>query len=345
MVYWVYNISMKKYFCLLVFLAFCSGSLLANTLNVLIVRKAARADLAFEQNYAIVTGDHHFYGPISKTNKLLIESAGTGLKLTLHNPKTDSKKSLGVFKGKVEIVRSLGAVNFQAVQSVKNLSKRAVPAGGLNLGKEAGSTTPFVSINQKSYGGAIVYNGPITAYAKGGVNLVETVELEQYVTHVVNCELGNETSLNALKAQSVMVRSYALFTVQSRLNALRKGNKNWLYFQLFATPTDQAYNCRKRANGRELPSDLVKKAVKETRGQVVLKKQALAHVQYNTCAKGTAPKGVICQEKMVKLSKQGKSYKDVLSHFMPGTYVGHFDARHLSAQVAWRIRQDLLADK
>ena len=337
--------SMKKYFLLLCLFVFGSASLLANTLNVLILRKAPLADLAFEQNYAIVTDDGHFYGPISKTNKLLIASAGTGLKLTLHNQKTNSNKSLGVFKQPVNIVRSLGSVNFNAVQSVKNLTKRKLPAGGVNLAKDAQSSTPFVSLRQKSYAGTIVYNGPITAYAKGGVNLVETVELEQYVTHVVNCELGNEKSLNALKAQSVMVRSYALFTVQSRLNALKRGNKNWLHFQLFATPTDQAYNCRKRADGRELPSDLVKKAVKETRGQVVLKKQQLAHVQYNTCGKGSAPKGVICQEKMVRLSRQGKPYKEVLTYFMPGTHVAQFDARHLSAQAAQRIKQELQTAK
>lgn len=321
------------------------GALPATTLNVLILKRAPRADISFAQNYAVVVQEKEFIGPISKTNKLLIEPSGTALHLYVHNPKTNSKKSLGIFKGKVDIVRALAGIDFNHPQAVGTLKTKTLPQGSLNLPQGALLGGSFATLRQTAYGGDITYSGPLTVYAKSGVNIVETVALENYVTHVVNCELGAEKSLNALKAQSVMVRTFALFMVQTRLKALKDGNTNWAYFQLFSTPVDQAYNCRKRANDRELPNELVQKAVKETAGQVVLKNGNLAHVQYNTCAKKATPKGVICQEKMINLARKGKSYKEVLISFLPGTRIEAYDARHLSTETARRLRKELNASK
>lgn len=341
----IYNISMKRFLITALLIISLPGALLATTLNVLILKRAPRADISFAQNYAVVVDEETFLGPISKNNKLLVEVSGSALRFTAHDPKTKSKKVLGTFKGKVDVVRSLGAVNFKNTPKLATLKKKPLPAGSLNLSKNAQSSSPFATLRQAAYGGDITYSGPLTIYPKRGLNIVETVPLESYVTQVVNCELGGEKSLEALKAQSVMVRTFALFMVQTRLNALKKGNTNWLHFQLFATPVDQAYNCRKRANNRELPSALVQKAVKETADQVVLKNGKLARVQYNTCAKKAAPKGVICQEKMISLARKSKSYKEVLAHFLPGTTVSSYDARHLSTETARRLKDALHTSK
>lgn len=341
----IYNISMKRFLITALMIISLPGALLATTLNVLILKRAPRADISFAHNYAIVVEEEEFFGPVSHTNKLLIEPSGTALRLYVHNPKTNSKKLLGTFKGKIDIVRSLKGVDFSHTQAVSALKAKPLPSGSLNLPQGAFLHGPFATLRQTAYGGDITYSGPLTVYAKSGVNIVETVALENYVTHVLNCELGAEKSLTALKAQSVMIRSFALFMVQSRLEALRKGNANWAYFQLFSTPVDQAYNCRKRANNRELPSELVQKAVKETADQVVLKNGKLARVQYNTCAKKAAPKGVICQEKMISLARKSKSYKEVLAHFLPGTTVSSYDARHLSTETARRLKDALRTSK
>lgn len=336
---------MKKLLLIVLLTALCPAALLANTLNVLILKRATRVDISFAQNYAVVVDEENFLGPISKDNKLLVEVAGTALRFTAHDPKTKSKKVLGTFKGRVDVVRSLGAVNFKNTPKLTALQKKPLPAGSLNLSKNAQSSSPFATLHQAAYGGDITYSGPLTIYPKRGLNIVETVPLESYVTQVVNCELGGEKSLEALKAQSVMVRTFALFMVQNRLNALKKGNTNWVYFQLFSTPVDQAYNCRKRVNNKNLPTELVKRAVKETTGEVILKKNKLSLVQYNTCANKEAAAGVICQETMVKRIRSGKSYKEVLLSFLPGRHIGKYDTKDLSADAARRIKNELKSSK
>lgn len=333
---------MKRFLLSLLLFVLCPCLLPAGTLHVLILKRAARTELSFAQNYAVVIGEDHFYGPISKENRLLLENANGKMRLTLHNPQKNTKKSLGITNEKIDILRSLGKqVDFNTPRALSSLQSRPLPAGNLNLPKDAHHISPFVTLRQAAYGGNITYSGPLTVYAKNGINIVETVELENYVTQVVNCELGGEKNLNALKAQSVMVRTFALFMVQNRLAELEKGNQKWAYFQLFSTPVDQAYNCRKRVNDKEPPSALVKQAVKETSGQAILRNKKLARVQYNTCAQKALPKGVICQERMVKMARSGKDYKAVLTSFLPGTHIEVYDMQFLSSEAAHRLKQAL----
>lgn len=322
----IYNKYMRKYVLFLLFVALSWSAATATTLNVLILKRAPRADLSFSQNYVIVSGNE-FYGPFPKDTDLKIGPFGKGLQLTLQNKEGKTKKIEIPENKKIHIIRSFeGTLADNNAARVFSVSKRPLPPHALNLQKEARLTSDFVSFSQAKYGGLITYSGPLSVYAQSGVNIVETVELEKYVTHVVNCELGAEKSLNALKAQTVLVRTFGLFIAQYRLQSLEKGNKNWLHFQLFSTPTDQAYNCRKRVNGRELPPDLVKKAVRQTAGEVLIKDNKIAKVQYNTCGNKTAAqKGVICQEEMIKMARKGKSYQSILTSFVPGSRIGRYD--------------------
>lgn len=318
---------MKK--LLLGFLAvcFCGTGAFANAVNVLILKGAPQTELTFLKNYAVVIGDH-YYGPFSPKEKLQLQAAGSGIRLTVRAGAGSSKNhSLGVAKEPVQLVSSLGKeINFTKVSSPLAFKRKNLPlsvryASFIQKGD-------FVKLRQRAYGGNITYSGPLTVYAQKGLNIVESVALEEYVTQVVNCELGGEKSLNALKAQSVMVRTFALYMVKHRLEELASGKSKWKFFQLFSTPVDQAYNCRKRADDKEPPSQLVKQAVKETAGEVLMKKNELAKVQYNTCASKTLPKGVICQEKMVRMAREGNSYRTVLAHFIPGSSVKKYDWNH-----------------
>ena len=320
----IYNKSMKKYVLTVLITLLGLNGAWAHTLNVLILKRAPRAELSFMQNYAVVIGKT-FYGPISKNTRLLIDPVGSSLRLTLQDATSSRKKSLGTTKEPVHIVRSLGTVSLSRPSAWGSLKKRALPAGAISLEQDAKRAGDFVAVRQVKYGGLINYSGPLSAYAKGGVNLVETVELEHYVTHVVNCELGSEKSLNALKAQSVLARTFGLFSTQYRLEALDKGNTNWQHFQLFSDPTDQAYNCRKRANGKELPSPLVKQAVRQTAGEVLVQDKALANIQYNTCSRSGVKPGVICQEKIVQLARSGRSYRNILRTFLPKSQISRFN--------------------
>ena len=318
---------MKK--LLLGFLAvcFCGTGAFANAVNVLILKGAPQTELTFLKNYAVVIGDH-YYGPFSPKEKLQLQAAGSGIRLTVRTGAGSSKNhSLGVAKEPVQLVSSLGKeVNFTHAPSPVSFKRKNLPSSARHASFiQKGD---FVTLRQRAYGGNITYSGALTVYAQHGLNIVESVALEEYVTQVVNCELGGEKSLNALKAQSVMVRTFALYMVKYRLEELANGKSKWEYFQLFSTPVDQAYNCRKRADDKEPPSQLVKQAVKETAGEVLMKKNELAKVQYNTCASKTLPKGVICQEKMVRMARKGQSYRTVLTHFISGSSVKKYNWNH-----------------
>lgn len=321
---------MRNYIlCSLLLLLFPSG-VFSHTLNVLILQRAPATTLAFEQDYTLLVGGK-VENSFSKNDKLLAEPIGNKIRLTVLRAKK-GRKPLGTFAAKIDIVRTQAANKKQ-------------PNDALLAQEAKQNKAPFVTLRQAAYGGPITYTGPLTLFAKSGLNIVETVELEQYVTQVVNCELGGEKSLNALKAQSVLVRTYALFVAKTRLQALEQGKKEWLYFQVFSTPRDQAYNCKKRANDRELPPALVKQAVKETAGEVLLKKGKLVRVQYNTCRSKQLPQGVICQERMIRLARQGKPYAEVLRSFIPSAQIKKYDLSQFYSQTVKKILRQALENK
>lgn len=322
---------MKKLFICIAVLCLSLPSAWGNSVNVLILKHAPQVNLTFLKNYAIVVGEN-FYGPISAQNQLRITSSASGMRLLVYNSKTKVHKSLGTTKEPIHIVRSLGSsINFNWPQPLASLQKKPL-SPFLKWQSFPPQEGGFVSLRQAAYGGDITYNGPLTVYLKSGINVVETADLEEYVTQVVNCELGAEKSLQALKAQSVLVRTFALYMVQYRLRALDGGNPNWRFFQLFSTPKDQAYNCHKRADDLEPPNDLVKKAVQETAGQVLLKDNELARVQYNTGAAKDLPKGVISQEELIKKAHAGKSYTAILKSFIPGSTIERYNLSDLCAR-------------
>ncbi len=315
----------------LLFVLLFHAGVWGHSVNVLIAKHVPRVNLSFSQNYAIVIGKN-FYGPISSQNQLRLTSGADGIRLTVRNAQTKVHKNLGASKGPIFLVRSLGpGINFNWPKPLSSLKKQPLPPF-LKWQQFPSQKGAFVSFRHPSYGGTITYNGPLTLFAKEGINIVETAELENYVTHVVNCELGSESSLHALKAQSVIVRTFALYMVQNRLESRQQGNPNWKFFQLLASPADQAYNCRKRVNDQELPSDLVKKAARETAGLVLLKKNALAKVQYNTGSAKNLPKGVISQDDIIRKAHAGQTYTAILRAAVPGSKVGRYNPSALCTQ-------------
>ena len=319
---------MKKIFCL--FILFClAGSAAAQGLNVLILRRAPQAHMTARQNYFVVT-DQTAYGPFPPDSRLTARSVEKGLRLSIQNAGNTAGKTLPDMAGPVRLVRA--ADRERKFTLGEAASARPLADAEAELDFDAQAQDPFFTLRQEAYGGDITYSGPLTLFAKRGINVVENTSLENYVTQVTNCELGGSKSLEALKTQAVLVRTFALFIVQQRLAALTAGNQNWRYFQLFSTPVDQAYNCRKRVNNREAPSALLLKAVAQTAGEVLLKNGKPARVQYNTCAAGKLPPGVICQEKVMQMAKKGKTYKQIFAALLPGREIGPFDMASLYTQ-------------
>lgn len=313
-----YNISMKKYTLLTLFLLL-AGGLNATTLNVLVGRGQRIAELSFSAPYAVANAGE-VYGPIAAENNLKLENtAPDRLLVSVRDSKTGKYKSLGTFKGRVDVVRRVAGLNMASPRPVSQLKARKIGERALRLAEESVRGGRFITYKHPGYGGKIVYEGPFSAYGKQGVELVETVELERYVTQVVACELGGAKAIEALKVQSVLARSYALATVKSRLDSLANGGPNWHHFQLFATPKDQAYNCKKRVDDKEPPSDLVVRAVKATRGQVLLRNGKPVAAQYNTGA--VSGKDSVSQQHIQNLANRGNSYRAILARYFKGVRI------------------------
>ena len=106
---------------------------------------------------------------------------------------------------------------------------------------------------------------------RGRINLINELDLEEYLRGVVPRELGPESypHLEALKAQAIAARTYTL----SQLGGFAGEG-----FDLCATPRCQVYG------GRSAEHPLTDRAIAETRGEVLWRSDQLAETLYTaTC--------------------------------------------------------------
>jgi stage II sporulation protein D len=132
---------------------------------------------------------------------------------------------------------------------------------------DTGST---LRVDDGLYAGALeVRPGP------GGATLVNELPLEEYLRGVVPHEMpAGEESLEALKAQVIAARTYAL---------KRLGSRAELGFDLFADVQDQVYG------GLGEAGTAADRALAETRGRVLLSGRHLIDAYYHsTCGGSTA---------------------------------------------------------
>lgn len=116
----------------------------------------------------------------------------------------------------------------------------------------------------------------VRAARPGRVTAVNVVEMEAYLLGVVPHEIGKvgEDLLEAAKAQAVAARTYAV---------AHQGRRSALGFDYYATVQDQVY----RGSGGE--HDVTDRAVRETRGEVLLHQGTPIEAYYHsTCAGRTA---------------------------------------------------------
>jgi stage II sporulation protein D len=124
----------------------------------------------------------------------------------------------------------------------------------------------FLTLNGRSYRGFLVMKG-----SPKGIVLVNYVNLEDYLKSVVPGELspGQFNALEALKAQAVAARTYAL---------KNRGQFQQLGYDLVNTPQSQLYM------GMLSEQPLSTRAVEETKGEVMKYRGALINAMYtSTC--------------------------------------------------------------
>ncbi|MEJ2696991.1 MAG: SpoIID/LytB domain-containing protein, partial [Candidatus Sulfobium sp.] len=105
---------------------------------------------------------------------------------------------------------------------------------------------------------------------KAGMYLINEVPLEEYVKNVVSAEVGMNWALEALKAQAVIARTYALYQ--------KSTNRNPNY-DLTSTVLDQVYK-------GSVEDAMISSAVADTRGEVLTYKGKLIEAFYHSTCGG-----------------------------------------------------------
>ena len=182
---------------------------------------------------------------------------------------------IGILTG----VSSASVGSFQTSGS-KKLGKARKPViadkGGLKIGDERFPRKvrldpmgdgKHILVNGHPYRGAVV----IVADGKGRLTVINELDLEDYVRSVVPAEMPHSWPLEALKAQAVVARSYAV------ANRDRFGKEG---YDLCATAACQVYE------GVQSEKPSTDKAVDATRGQVLTFKDKPVSAVFHSCCGG-----------------------------------------------------------
>ncbi|MEJ2678651.1 MAG: SpoIID/LytB domain-containing protein [Gemmatimonadota bacterium] len=112
--------------------------------------------------------------------------------------------------------------------------------------------------------------------SSGGLTVINTLTLESYLLGVLPYEIGPrpESEIEAVKAQAVAARTYAIRQL---------GARDSLGFDFYATVADQVYR------GREAEEAVAQRAVRDTRGEILLYHgQPILAYYHSTCGGRTA---------------------------------------------------------
>lgn len=118
------------------------------------------------------------------------------------------------------------------------------------------------------------FRGEVTLVARGTkVALVNNVEMEAYLAGLVNSEIRSDYPREAVKAQVIAARSYALVTAAERRRAHE-------FFDLYGSEMDQVYQGSHREDARAY------RIVRETKGQVLFHREDLVKAYYHSSSGG-----------------------------------------------------------
>lgn len=149
-------------------------------------------------------------------------------------------------------------------------------------------------------------------WADGQINAINEVDLEHYLYGVVGAEMPADWQPEALKAQAIAARSYALALMKQPIR---------LYWDI---GNDEAYQCYR---GVETETNTTVAAVEATRGTVLVKGGQIFLSQYaSTDAISQSAHGGIgksmSQTGAQNLANQGATTLQILGYYYPGSVVG-----------------------
>lgn len=124
-----------------------------------------------------------------------------------------------------------------------------VSVGGKTVRKLVAVSPATIVVNGKRY------RGTIEVIPHGnGLLVVDDLPLEDYLVGLINCEISSHWPIEAVKAQAVVARTYAIYQKRARSSAL---------YHLESSVLDQVYD------GCEIEDSRAARGVRETVGEVL----------------------------------------------------------------------------
>jgi stage II sporulation protein D len=177
---------------------------------------------------------------------------------------SDTGNMLGRFSGKDKATISVKEKGLAINGVLSNARHLKV----VKLSNNEHGDEQYVEVNKRRYRGEITIH---QTYEKAGLTVVNTLSIEQYLYGVIAREISPEWSLEAVKAQAVAARTYALFNL----------NKHKIdEYDVCATTDCQVYGGRES----EAPGSI--RAVDDTRGQVILYQGKLITAAFHSSSGG-----------------------------------------------------------
>jgi len=155
----------------------------------------------------------------------------------------------------------------------------------------------------------VAYAGRLFVVAEAGrLTLVNHLPLETYVASVVGSEMPSSWSMEALRAQAVAARSYAL------AHMARPANRHW---HLGDNTRWQAYQ------GLQTSTERTRQAVASTAGMILSYQGAIVESLYAATREISLEAhgqlgASMSQHGAQELAEQGRRYNEILGHYYQG---------------------------
>ncbi len=140
-------------------------------------------------------------------------------------------------------------LSFESSLLIRKQSADSLISGGKTFRRLTISPAATVRINGKSYRGLFDFYP-----AEKGVLVVNEMPVEEYLVGLINCEISSLWPVEAVKAQAVIARSYAIYQKDARRNAI---------YHLESSVMDQVYD------GVDIEDSRAARAVDDTAGEVL----------------------------------------------------------------------------
>ena len=141
-------------------------------------------------------------------------------------------------------------LSFGSSLLIRKQSESTLISGGKTFRRLTISPPATLRINGKNYRGLFEFY-PV----ERGILVVNEIPVEDYLVGLINCEISSLWPIEAVKAQAVIARSYALYQKDARRNAL---------YHLESSVMDQVYD------GIDIEDSRAFRAVSETAGEVLV---------------------------------------------------------------------------